>query len=238
MVKSITLLIKIKSTKSSPFITVIQFKCTRFHKSRRQNFGDILVTLRRLKIILIQVKCYKNYWHFSLSPALTAPIPNFMYIPMVPESRNKPFMIQEHLSVSQYFHLQRPLDQPTHMSMYNSVGGGIGQAGWSSSWTWTNLDNHTTEGSLTRLLLLEYMFSTVLTVGAVLRMQPWESKVLLRPSGLYMWLNPIKTSIWTLKIQVGRCRDLLISQPPKTSLISDFPRSLKQAPIKVVCLFL
>lgn len=49
--------------------------------------------------------------------------------------------------------------------------------------------------------------------------QPWDSKV-LRPSGWYMWL---KASIIHLKILAGRCRDLLIWWPPKTSLVSNVP---------------
>lgn len=55
---------------------------------------------------------------------------------------------------------------------------------------------------------------TVPMLGAVSRPQPWESNVLLRSFGWYMWLNPVKASVYTFKILVVECRDLLILQPP------------------------
>ena len=74
------------------------------------------------------------------------------------------------------------------------------------------------------LSILEiYVLLTIPIVGATSRMQPWESKVLLRPSGLNIWLNPVKASIYTFKILVGRCRDLFILWPPKTSFVNKFP---------------
>ena len=35
------------------------------------------------------------------------------------------------------------------------------------------------------------------------RMGPWQSKMLLRLSGVSMWPNPVKSSIWTFQILVG-----------------------------------
>ena len=62
------------------------------------------------------------------------------------------------------------------------------------------------------------------------RTQPSESKVLLRPSGRYMWLNPGEASIETFKILVGGCRDLLILWPSKSGLVFLFPYLIKPPP--------
>ena len=84
-----------------------------------------------------------------------------------------------------------------------------------------------------------YTLLTAPTVGAIPRTEPGESKVLLRPSGLKMWPNLVKGSIQTFKILVGRCRDLLILQSPKTSLLSKSPFLLKlPSAVWGVCLFL
>lgn len=48
------------------------------------------------------------------------------------------------------------------------------------------------------------------------RMQTWESNVLVKPSGRYMWLTTIKASIYTFKVLEG-CRDLHIGHPRETS---------------------
>ena len=52
----------------------------------------------------------------------------------------------------------------------------------------------------------------------VSRRQPWQSKVLLRPSGQCTWLNPFKASLY-VKILAGAGRDLAA---PKTSLVGRF----------------
>lgn len=75
-----------------------------------------------------------------------------------------------------------------------------------------------------------YVLPIVPILDATSGTQPWERNVLLRPSGLYLWLNPVKAFIQTLKILAGRCRDLLVLQPLKTSLIHKFPCLLKLPP--------
>lgn len=40
-----------------------------------------------------------------------------------------------------------------------------------------------------------YILPTVSALGTTLKMQPWESIVLLRTCGWYMWLNPTKASV-------------------------------------------
>ena len=60
--------------------------------------------------------------------------------------------------------------------------------------------------------------------------QPWESNVLLRPSRLYMWLNPIKASMWTFKILEGRLQNSIHLLVPKTNLIWKFPCLLNLLP--------
>ena len=54
-----------------------------------------------------------------------------------------------------------------------------------------------------------HILSIIHTVGFVSRMQPWESNVLLRPSGWCMWLIPAQASILTFKILTDGCRDRL-----------------------------
>ena len=64
--------------------------------------------------------------------------------------------------------------------------------------TWPPVDPRTghrqSEASHPSPVLGMYVLPTVLALGATSSMQPWESNVLLRPSGLCMWLNPIKAS--------------------------------------------
>lgn len=72
-----------------------------------------------------------------------------------------------------------------------------------------------------------YIPATVPT--AILRLQPWQNNV-LRRSGWYTWLNPIKASIWTSKILVGMGGEMLILQLPKTSCICGFSCWLKLPP--------
>lgn len=66
-----------------------------------------------------------------------------------------------------------------------------------------------------------YILLTIPTLGAISRMQPWETNVLLRPSELCTWLNHLKASIQPLKVLEGRCRDLFILWLPKTTLYSN-----------------
>ena len=54
------------------------------------------------------------------------------------------------------------------------------------------------------------------------RTQPWDSNVLLRPSGLDTWLNFVKSSMQTFKILAGACGDLLLLWLPKISLVHKF----------------
>lgn len=62
--------------------------------------------------------------------------------------------------------------------------------GWWKNWTWE------IEGSWSPLLSSECMFCPlcIAPLGAILRTQPWESSVLLRPSGQCTCLNLIKAS--------------------------------------------
>lgn len=60
-------------------------------------------------------------------------------------------------------------------------------SGWHKSWTQAIGGLH--------LILRIYILPTIPTLRAVSRTQPWDSKRLLRPSGQYMGLNPVKASI-------------------------------------------
>lgn len=59
------------------------------------------------------------------------------------------------------------------------------------------------------------------------RTQPWDCKMLLRPSGLIMCANPGKASIETSKILVGGCGNLLCGCP---TLLCKFPWLLSLPP--------
>ena len=50
------------------------------------------------------------------------------------------------------------------------------------------------------LLLGIYILPTIFIAGVIAGMQPSESNVVLRPSGWYTWLNPIKASVHSSKI--------------------------------------
>lgn len=50
---------------------------------------------------------------------------------------------------------------------------------------------------------------------------------------LKIWLNPVKASIYTFKILVGRCNDLLILQLPKVSLTCKFLCLLNLPPVNL-----
>lgn len=76
------------------------------------------------------------------------------------------------------------------------------------------------------------VLSTVPTVGADSETQPWENKMLLRPSGLNRWLSLAKASVYPHKILVGSCRNLPFLLLPKTSLVK-FPCLLKPPPTKL-----
>lgn len=56
-----------------------------------------------------------------------------------------------------------------------------------------------------------YISATVPTLGVTSRTQTQESNVLLRLFALYMWLKPIKASMYSLQILVGGYRDLNLS---------------------------
>lgn len=77
------------------------------------------------------------------------------------------------------------------------------------------------------------------TVGLCLRTQPWQSKVLWRPSGQYTWLNPIKASV-NFKVLGGGYGELLScgaqDTPPKwVPLLSHPPpASLERLPLSWV----
>lgn len=55
-------------------------------------------------------------------------------------------------------------------------------------------------------------------------------RALLRPSGWYAWLNPVKTSIWTSQILAVGCGDLQVLWQHQTSLVSKFPYLLNLPP--------
>lgn len=67
-------------------------------------------------------------------------------------------------------------------------------------------------------LLGRYTLPTLPTVGAISGTQCWERKVLLRPPGWYMWLNPVSLFI-DFKILMGRLGGLLILKLPRIHLI-------------------
>lgn len=72
-----------------------------------------------------------------------------------------------------------------------------------------------------------YILLTISTLGAVSVIQPWESNVFMMPSGLNRWLNPVKACIWTFKVLVDRCRNLLMLWLSKAILMHKFPCLLK-----------
>lgn len=76
---------------------------------------------------------------------------------------------------------------------------------------------------------------TDLTTGTFSRTHSSESKVLLRPPGLILWLSSIEASRETLKILAGSCRDLLVLWPPRQAL---YVSSLATYQCRGVCLFL
>lgn len=89
-------------------------------------------------------------------------------------------------------------------------------------------------GSSASLVLEMCLPPTIPPPGAVPRTQPWETNMVLRPSGWLMWLNLVKMDF---KILVGRCRDLLLSQtqmyipcllnlPPTNRMVVSFFRPL------------
>ena len=83
-------------------------------------------------------------------------------------------------------------------------------------------------------LFLEYKFYPPFSqLKLFSKVQTWETMALLRPSGLNMWLNSVKSSIQTFKILVGRFRDFLTLQLPKTSLLCTFPCLLNLPPINL-----
>ena len=64
-------------------------------------------------------------------------------------------------------------------------------------------------------VLRMYTLPIIPTAIAVLKAEPWEGKVLLKPSVLYIWLNSVETS----RTLVVKCRGLLIWQLHKRSLV-------------------
>lgn len=64
--------------------------------------------------------------------------------------------------------------------------------------TWSLVDLQAGLGSMKDSSLTPSVLGlrpTVPTLGAVSRTQPWDSNVLLRSFGWYMWLNPVKASV-------------------------------------------
>ena len=110
-----------------------------------------------------------------------------------------------------------------HESGWSSVGGSRWEdvaAGWPMNWTQACRDSSPSP-SLKCLFFSPFAFS---------QMQPWESKELLGPSGLNIWLDPFKTSIQMFKTLVDKCRHLLTLWLSKTSFISKFPCLLTLSP--------
>ena len=64
-------------------------------------------------------------------------------------------------------------------------------------------------------VLRMYTLPIIPAAVAVLRAEPWEGKVLLKPSVLCIWLNPVEIS----RTLVVKCRGLLVRQLHKTSLV-------------------
>lgn len=99
------------------------------------------------------------------------------------------------------------------------VGEGHGDdvaATWPVSWTRQSKAPHPST------VLGIYALPTVPTVGAI-----FKDIVVLRPSALCTWLNPVKDSIQIFKILAGRCGDLLVLQLPKASLLKPLPIHLE-----------
>lgn len=65
-------------------------------------------------------------------------------------------------------------------------------------------------------VLGRYVLLNVTTLRAISGKHFWESKALLRSSGWYMLLNPVKAPLYKLlRILTGMCRDLLICGLPQ-----------------------
>lgn len=122
--------------------------------------------------------------------------------------------------------------RPSFKYMKISVGGGHGED-VTTHWLPLELDL----GSW-RLLTSSSLWSVCFTyyscTNCLSSTQPWESRV-LRPFELYTWLNPAKTNIYTFKTLMAGCRDLLILQMPRASLICEFPGLLKLPPTNLEC---
>ena len=102
---------------------------------------------------------------------------------------------------------------------------GLDCSGWSLSYTQVMVDSSPPP------LSLEYIFCpSCLQWELFSRTQPSEITVSLRPLGLYMWLNPIKASIYTFKNLVGGCEVLPILWLPRTSLMHKVSCLLKLPP--------
>lgn len=72
-------------------------------------------------------------------------------------------------------------------------------SGWPSSWTWA------VGGTSLLLLSSKCTFCLQFPERELFsRIQPWECKVLWRPSGLILWLNPVKSSIHTFNHLTGK----------------------------------
>lgn len=74
-----------------------------------------------------------------------------------------------------------------------------------------------------------YILPTIPIQGAISSMQPWNSRVLLRPPGLGIWLNPIKPLYKVLRFWAV-VWTLLFLQPTRTSLRSKSPFLWKLPP--------
>lgn len=97
------------------------------------------------------------------------------------------------------------------------LGGGHQEdmiASWPVSWPCSR------QLLLPSLILAMRILSTVATGGVAFRDPPLREQCVVGTIVRYMWLNPVKASIWTFSIMVGRYRRyLFVLWPPKTSLL-------------------
>lgn len=73
--------------------------------------------------------------------------------------------------------------------------------------------------------------------GLFSKIQPWEWKVLLRPPGLIMWLNPVKSSMHTFKNLKGKYGNLLVFCHSKHVVCVSFLIKSAIYWSRVICLF-
>ena len=90
---------------------------------------------------------------------------------------------------------------------------------WSPTGLYLELTWEVNQKLLLFLCLEMYEPPTVPTVGAISRRQPWESE-LLRPSGWYMWPNPVKKLLkfWWAGTSIGTGTPLVTAQVNPTCM--------------------